>query len=132
MLCDQNVWCPQQWGPIHKFLWEARAMSKVWIVLDISRTPLSNNSRRSYATPDTGLSCKEHYPLCRATPGKLLCMTMYIYMHIYRTYYAICAVQFVLESVTIHCAMGDLPGTIHLNKTTPHLPAATVCQSLCC
>lgn len=99
-------------------------MSIVWIVLYISRTPLSNNSRRRYATPDTGLSCKEHYPLCRATPGKLFCMNMHIYMHIYRAYYAICAVQFVLESVTIHWGMGDLSGTIHLNKTNSPSPSS--------
>ena len=74
MFGDQNVWCPQQWGPIHKFLWETRAMSIVWVVLDISRTPPSSNSRRRYPTPDTVFSCRQHYPLCRATPAKLFCM----------------------------------------------------------
>lgn len=45
-------------------------------------------------------------------------------MHIYKAYYAVCAVQFVLESVTIHWDMGDLPGTIHLNKTNSSSPSS--------
>ena len=38
-------------------------------------------------------------------------------MYIPKAYYAIYTAQFVLESVTIHWGVGDLPGTVHLNNT---------------